>query len=187
MEWSQVLRDHCSLRNPCCGPHSKTQCLFVVIEMSELNNDKHPAFSEPSLCVLPNGFVYLRVRAFKKKDKLSLVLSSLCQPLMMQSKDRQYFMGLKLSVVLPPSSNGSRCLCVTEKTACVTWARVCVQCCVACRCDCIAVVQRLCFHLRKREKKSVLGEASKKRQPHTHTPTHTKKTLLNQISCSSNV
>lgn len=45
----------------------------------------------------------------KKKDKckMSLPLLSLCQPLMMmQSKDRQYFTGLKLSAGLPVSSNG---------------------------------------------------------------------------------
>lgn len=75
-------------------------------------------------CVLLNGFVQRegargRVWVLKKKDKcknVSRSLSSLCQPLMTQSKDRQYFTGLKLSAGLPLSWNGWWCLCVSEKT-----------------------------------------------------------------------
>ena len=66
-------------------------------------------------CALLNGFVYLCVCVFcsvtehgvmcesKKKTSVKMSLSSLCQPLMTQSKDRQYFMGLQLSAGLPLS------------------------------------------------------------------------------------
>lgn len=125
-EPSSSFRDHRSPWNPYSGPHSKTQCLFVVIEMSELSTDKHPAGFKPlslfcgmALCVCFT--VWKRVgtcvslkKKEKKKDKckMSLPLLSLCQPLMMmQSKDRQYFTGLKLSAGLPVSSNGWWCLC----------------------------------------------------------------------------
>lgn len=139
MERSQVppFREHHSPWNPYSGPHSKTQCLFVVIEMSELNTDKHPADSKPSLCALLNGFVYSCVCvcfvarrsmgscASLKKGKCKNVspsLSSPCQPLMTQSKDRQYFMGLKLSAGLPLSWNGWLCLCVhLRKQSWLAW------------------------------------------------------------------
>lgn len=59
-EPSSSFRDHCSPWNPYSGPHSKTQCVFVVIEMSELSTDKHPAASKP-LSLFCGMAVYLRV------------------------------------------------------------------------------------------------------------------------------
>lgn len=42
-----------------------------------------------------------------------------------------------------------------SKGLCFTWACVCIQGCVPCRSNCIAVVQRLCFHLKEKEKVSI--------------------------------
>lgn len=80
--------------------------------------DKHPADSKPSLCVCLMVLcmcesVCARLQCegtcvtLREKDKCRSVFpsqSSLYQPLMMQSKDRQYFMGLKLSAGRPPRS-----------------------------------------------------------------------------------
>lgn len=74
-------------------PHGETQRLSVATDMSELNTDER---CRVLVCV-------------------SHVLSSLCRHLMMQFKDRQYFMGLKLSaaqVCARVSDTPPTCVCV---------------------------------------------------------------------------
>lgn len=102
----------------------------MVFEMSELNTDKPPAASKPSIVCCLMVYCVSVIMCFRlvcvnlKKDtckNVSPSLSSLCQPLMTQPKDRQCFMGLKLSASRLCSWNGWCCLCVC---ACATLSHV---------------------------------------------------------------